>query len=105
MFISKTNSLSQKEIDDSLSAQLESEKELEFSFEQKPTAFEDLETGSVLYVDVPQIKDEYRIGIQEFVNSVRKTCLEARISYELIDLQTPVQEVLQQFLLKRQKMQ
>jgi hypothetical protein len=54
---------------------------------------------------VPQIKDEYRIGIQEFVNSVRKTCLEARISYELIDLQTPVQEVLQQFLLKRQKMQ
>jgi len=31
--------------------------------------------------------------------------LEARISYELIDLQTPVQEVLQQFLLKRQKMQ
>ncbi len=84
---------------------LESEKELEFSFEQKPTAFEDMENGSVLYVDVPQIKDEYRIGIQEFVNSVRKTCLEARISYELIDLQTPVQEVLQQFLLKRKKMQ
>ena len=64
-----------------------------------------MENGSLLYADVPQIKEEYRIGIQEFVNAIRSTCLEAQISYELIDLQTPVQEVLQQFLLKRQKMQ
>ena len=84
---------------------LESEKELSFKFEHKPTAFEDLENGSVLYADVPQVKEAYRVGIQDFVSAIRTTCLEARIAYELIDLQTPVQEVLQQFLLKRQKMQ
>lgn len=84
---------------------LESEKELSFKFEHKPTAFEDLENGSLLYADVPQIKEAYRVGIQDFVSAIRTTCLEARIAYELIDLQTPVQEVLQQFLLKRQKMQ
>jgi uncharacterized protein (DUF58 family) len=84
---------------------LESEKELSFKFEHKPTAFEDLENGSVLYADVPQVKEAYRVGIQDFVSTIRTTCLEARIAYELIDLQTPVQEVLQQFLLKRQKMQ
>lgn len=84
---------------------LESDKEINFRFDNKPTAFEDMENGSLLYADVPQIKEEYRIGIQEFVNAIRSTCLEAQISYELIDLQTPVQEVLQQFLLKRQKMQ
>jgi hypothetical protein len=84
---------------------LESDKELAFNFEHKPTAFEDLENGSVLYADVPQVKESYHIEIQDFVSNIRNTCLEARIAYELIDLQTPVQEVLQQFLLKRQKMQ
>jgi len=84
---------------------LEFGKELDFNFENKPTAFQDLEDGSLHYTDVMQIKDAYRIGIQDFINSIKITCLEARISYELIDLQTPVQEVFQHFLLKRQKMQ
>jgi uncharacterized protein (DUF58 family) len=84
---------------------LEFGKELDFNFENKPTAFQDLEDGSLHYTDVMQIKDAYRIGIQDFINSIKTTCIEARISYELIDLQTPVQEIFQHFLLKRQKMQ
>jgi uncharacterized protein (DUF58 family) len=66
--------------------------------------FEDLETGNRVKVDTTAQQQVYHNRISAWVNESRNQLLEKHISYHLVTMDTPVEEVLQNFLKTRKSL-
>ncbi|MBS1775170.1 MAG: DUF58 domain-containing protein [Bacteroidetes bacterium] len=83
---------------------LEGEKEQNFQFENRPYEFIDLETEERIKLQPHQIKEQYISEMKSFLKSFESRCHQYNIDRVVVDLHSPVEEVLRAFLLKRNKL-
>lgn len=80
------------------------EHELDFNYENRPMEFVDMETGDSIKLQPEQIKDQYIKGVKEYVKQIEERCMQYRIDYTPVDLSKDVGQVLNSFLMKRNKL-
>ncbi|RYE23206.1 MAG: DUF58 domain-containing protein [Sphingobacteriales bacterium] len=83
---------------------VEGSKELEFSFENRPYEFVDLESGERIKLQPAQVKEQYKKGMAGFQQTIEERCHQYKIERVPVDLSQPVEQVLYSFLLKRNKL-
>lgn len=83
---------------------VDGKKELDFDFENRPYEFVDMETNETLKVNPSDIKEEYIKRITEYRARLENQCLQYRIDMITCDMREPVAQVLNRYLIKRNKM-
>ena len=78
--------------------------ELEFGFEEGPKRFLDVETGEHIDLYTDQIRENYKGRMQEYLNELKVRCGQYKIKYVEADIHQPFAQVLNTFLVERQKM-
>jgi uncharacterized protein (DUF58 family) len=78
--------------------------ELNFNFDSAGT-FEDLESGERIPVVPGRLRTRYTELIRDHVAAVGKLLGEGRVDYIMVDTSKPVDEILFQYLLRRERMQ
>lgn len=80
------------------------EHELEFDFGNRPYTFIDMETGERMKLNPNQVKEQYRKSMSEFWRELKLRCGQYRIDLIEADIRSGFDQVLLQYLIKRQKM-
>lgn len=78
--------------------------EVDFEFENRPMEFVDMETGDKVRLQPQQVKEQYLERMQAYRNEILEKCHQYRVDYVPVDLSEPVEQVLNSFLLKRNKL-
>jgi uncharacterized protein (DUF58 family) len=78
--------------------------ELDFQFENRPYEFVDMETGERVKLQPHQVREQYVSQMRDFQVMVENRCHQYQIDRVAVDLSRPVEEVLQAFLIKRNKL-
>ncbi len=79
-------------------------KEMDFSFENRPYKFIDLETGEELKLQPNQVKDYYVQKMNERKNHLKLKCAQYKIDFVEADINQGYQPVLLSYLVKRSRM-
>jgi uncharacterized protein (DUF58 family) len=79
-------------------------KEVDFKFENRPYTFTDLESGEEIKVNPADIRDTYMKRMAEFKQDLKVKCGQYRIDLVEADINEGFNNVLLQYLIKRQKM-
>lgn len=79
-------------------------KEMEFQFENRPYVFVDMETGEKVKLHSNQVKDEYIKQMAAFKSELKLKSLQYKIDFVEADINKSYQQVLQPYLVKRQRM-
>jgi len=77
--------------------------EVEFDFENRPTTFVDLETGEQVKINPVQVRDKYQKAIEKFQHDLKLRCAQFQIDYVEADVNQGFNDILLQYLIKRQK--
>ena len=77
--------------------------EINLDFPNKPTTFIDLETGEKVKLQPNEIKNSYKKEVSELNAALKLKCSQFKIDFIEVDIQEGVEFVLQQYLVKRQK--
>lgn len=75
----------------------------ELQFPNKPTTFIDLESGEKVKLQPSEIKKSYKREVEALKNELKLKCTQFKIDYVEADIQEGIEFVLQQYLIKRQK--
>lgn len=78
--------------------------EEDFLFEEKPLLMEDVETGEQIKVQPSQVKDIYKEKISKIYSDIALKCGQYKIHFTEADIQQGFDFILQQYLIKREKM-
>jgi uncharacterized protein (DUF58 family) len=78
--------------------------ELDFSFDNRPYHFIDMESGEELKVNPSQVKDSYLDSIRSFHRELQLKCAQYHIDFVDADINKGFHQVLQAYLIKRGKM-
>jgi hypothetical protein len=79
-------------------------KEIGFEFENRPYEFVDMESGERIKLQPHQVKDTYINRMADYLQEIENKCHQYHIDLVKADLTEPVDQVLNAFLLKRNKM-
>jgi len=79
--------------------------ELDFSFENRPYQFIDVESGQEVKVHTSQVREAYLKNINSFKNELSLKCAQYRIDFVEADVNKGYKQVLMPYLMKRAKMQ
>lgn len=79
-------------------------RELDFSFENRPYQFIDVETGEEVKVHSNQVRDKYLEAIGNFKKSLSAKCAQYKIDFVEADINEGYKQVLLPYLLKRERM-
>lgn len=77
--------------------------EIDFNY-KKETVFVDAETSGEVRVYPWQIRDNYRNAYSDFFNYIKEQCLHSKIEYVSFTTQTPLEDNLLKYLIKRSKL-
>jgi len=77
--------------------------EIDFDFPNKPTTFIDLETGEKVKLQPNELKKSYKAEVEKKMSDLKMKCSQFKIDFIDADIQEGVEFVLQQYLIKRQK--
>jgi len=77
--------------------------EMELNFPNKPTTFIDLETGEKVKLHPAEIKKSFQEQVERLSNELKMKCAQFKIDFIETDIAEGVEFVLQQYLVKRQK--
>ena len=80
------------------------ETELNFNFEDRPYEFIDLEDGQKLKLRPQEVKSHYTTAVANHIKSIKLKCNQYKIDFVEADILQSVDQVLQAYLNKRQKM-
>lgn len=83
---------------------VDKEKELDFNFENRPTQFIDMETGDEVKLHPSAVKQFYQTQMQEFDKEIKLKAGQYAIDYIEADINKGLHQVLQGYLVKRNKM-
>jgi len=83
---------------------VDKEKELDFEFENRPHTFIDMETGEQVKVNPNQVRQVYLERMLEYKKELRLKCLQYRIDFVEANIQEGFNQVLLEYMIKRQKM-
>lgn len=79
------------------------ELELNFDFDNRPKKFVDVETGEQINLYAENVKDEYKILIENYFNELKMKCMQYEIDYVPVDIHKGFNEVLVSYLISRQR--
>lgn len=77
--------------------------EMELNFPNKPTTFIDLETGEKVKLHPLEIKKQFKEQVDKITKDLKMKCTQFKIDFIETDISEGVEFVLQQYLVKRQK--
>lgn len=83
---------------------MDQQKELNFEFHNRPYTFVDMETGEEIKLNPNQLQDKVREIANSRQKALKLKCGMYRIDYVPADIQKGFDQVLLQYLIKRQKM-
>ncbi len=83
---------------------VDGKQELEFEFENRPYEFVDMETRDTLKINPSDIKEAYIAKMTAYRKRLENHCQQNRIDLVTCDMREPVEQVLNRYLLKRNKM-
>ncbi len=83
---------------------MDGRQEVNFDFDNRPYQFVDMETGETIKLQANQIKDEYVRNVNNYIKSIEHKCHQYGIDWVPVDLTKSVEQVLNAFLLKRNKL-
>lgn len=66
--------------------------------------FKDMETGELMLTQPYQIQISYQKAVQDFINYIKKECLNHQIDYNLLDTSISYDNALASYLVKRKKL-
>jgi len=78
--------------------------EVDFNLENRPYQLIDMETGEKMRLQPAEVKAKYVEGIQNYFNEIKMRCANYRIDFMPADVNEGYNQILLQYLLKRQKM-
>ncbi|WP_138993417.1 DUF58 domain-containing protein [Larkinella sp. C7] len=78
--------------------------EEDFSFDERPYEFIDLETGEKVKVQPNQVRDNYQTAIRNFYHELKLRCGQYRIDFIEADIAQGFDQILTSYLVKRTKM-
>jgi uncharacterized protein (DUF58 family) len=78
--------------------------EVDFNLENRPYQLIDMETGEKMRLQPAEVKAKYVEGIQNYFNEIKMRCANYRINFMPAPIASGYNQVLLEFLLKRQKM-
>jgi uncharacterized protein (DUF58 family) len=78
--------------------------ELDFFFEDKPHIFKDLETGKELKVNPMQVREAYLENAEKRQKEIYLKCSQYKIDLIDVDVDKPIEQVLQGYMIKRSKL-
>ena len=79
-------------------------KEIDFEFENRPYEFIDMESGDRVKLQPNQVKEHYVEQVKAYKERLRMKCLQYKIDYVEADIRNGFRTVLQQYLVKRNRM-
>lgn len=79
-------------------------KEIDFEFDNRPYTFTDLESGEEIKVNPADIRETYLKRMAEFKQDLKIKCGQYRIDFVEADIHEGFNQVLMQYMIKRQKM-
>ena len=77
--------------------------EMFLDYPNKPTTFIDLETGEKVKLHPGEIKKTFQKQVEKLSNELKMKCIQFKIDYIDADISEGVEFILQQYLIKRQK--
>lgn len=83
---------------------LDKKTEEDFDFPNRPVILRDLESGEKLEVRPSQIKDDYQRLMKEYKARFKQKCYELNIDLIDVDIKTPYDKVLTDYLVKRSRL-
>lgn len=78
--------------------------EVDFSFDNRPYTFTDLESGEEIKVNPADVRETYKKRMSEFRTNLKLRCGQYRIDFVEADIHEGFNQVLLSYLIKRQKM-
>ncbi|TNE53048.1 MAG: DUF58 domain-containing protein [Bacteroidetes bacterium] len=78
--------------------------ELDFELENRPYTLVDMESGERLKLNPSALKEKYKELVQGYFSSLKMRCTEQGIDYVFADIARGYDQVLLEYLIKRQKM-
>ena len=82
---------------------LDHEHELRFDFDNAPKRFVDVETGAHIDVYADSIKKAYSEKVSEYQKELQMKCAQYQIKYVGVDVRSDFSQVLNSFMIERQK--
>lgn len=82
---------------------LDQEHEMDFNFENTPKRFVDVETGAHIDLYAENIKKSYAQEVENYTNAIRLKCAQYKIKYVGVDVRSNFSQVLNTFMVERQK--
>jgi uncharacterized protein (DUF58 family) len=79
--------------------------ESNFDFQDRPYIFEDVETGEEIRLQPSQVREQYRVAMQQFEADLALRCGQLKIDFVPVDVREPFAKVLHAYLVKRGKAQ
>ena len=77
--------------------------ELDFSFDNTPRRFTDVESGARIDLYPENVRESYQKALQEYLKSIRLMCGKYGIKYFPVDIAEPFARVINTFLVERQR--
>lgn len=77
--------------------------EVDFSFDNAPRRFVDVETGESLNLYSDNIRKNYRQAVKDYFHELKSVCLQYRITYCPVDISENFNKILTTYLIERQK--
>lgn len=82
----------------------ESHKEVNFEFDNRPYTFVDMESGEEVKLNPGEVKEHYKTEMSRFISDLKFRCSQYRIDFVNCDINIGFEQVLLQYMIKRQKM-
>ena len=82
---------------------LDRKHEIDLDYPNKPTTFIDLESGEKVKLHPGEIKKAFKREVEDVTRALKMKCTQFKIDFIEADIQEGVEFVLQQYLIKRQK--
>lgn len=79
-------------------------KELDFELENRPYNLIDMETGEKIKLQPNQFREEYKKAVEDYFKKVQMRCADYRIDFIAADINAGYNDILLNYLLKRQRM-
>ncbi|MCO6462305.1 MAG: DUF58 domain-containing protein [Saprospiraceae bacterium] len=83
---------------------MDTSKELNFEFENRPYEFIDMESGEKLRLQSNELKKEYTTRMNHYLDELRLRTMQYNIDFVSVDINKDYDQILQSYLIKREKM-
>ena len=79
-------------------------KEIDFTFDNRPYVFVDMETGEKVKVRSNEVKTHYTEQMQQYLKQLQLRCHQYKIDFIEADINKDFKQILMPYLVKRMKM-